>query len=213
MQEQTGRTQKAITYGLMVIGILGIGFLGYIVGSHLISPEPESTPQASSETEVSVVENTEPEVETQPTETPEVPVGIRVGQRAPDFRLRTLNNESVALSDFIGTVVVLDFWASWCMPCKSTMPGLESLAKALASDVVLVGVSLDRRASHASDYLTSNGYDAMVALYESYDAAYSVFQTYGGGGIPKTYVIDREGIIRYVGHPASLPRQTVERLI
>ena len=93
------------------------------------------------------------------------------------------------------------------------MPGLESLAKSLAADVVLIGVSLDRSASHASDYLTTNNYDAMVALYQSYAAAYNVFQTYGGGGIPKTFVIDREGIIRYVGHPASLPRQTVERLI
>jgi thiol-disulfide isomerase/thioredoxin len=143
----------------------------------------------------------------------DVPVGIRINQRAPDFLLQSLDNESVALSDFLGRVVILDFWASWCGPCKTTMPGLESLARALSPDVVLVGVSLDQVAANAIGYLATNHFDAMIALYESYAAAYAVFQTYGGGGIPKTYVIDRTGIIRYVGHPASLSRQTVERLI
>jgi thiol-disulfide isomerase/thioredoxin len=213
MQEQKNEQQKLVTYALLAIGILGIGFLGYVVGNRLMSPPAIIAPQTNPETLVSESQVSEPEQASETGVATDVLTGIRIGQRAPDFVLRTLGNVPVALSDFVGKVVILDFWASWCGPCKSTMPGLESLARSLVSDVVLVGVSLDRSAANASDYLAANNYEAMVALYETYAAAYDVFVTYGGGGIPKTFVIDREGIIRYVGHPASLSRQTIERLI
>ena len=156
MQKQTNRQQKLLTYALLLIGILGISFLIYIVVDHVLLPTPTISPQANPEASA---------------------IGIRVGQRAPDFRLRSLDNENVALSDFLGRVVILDFWASWCGPCKSTMPGLENLARELAPDVVLVGVSLDRSAVNASSYLASNNYDAMIALYESYTSAYEVLKT------------------------------------
>lgn len=207
MQKQNNRQQKLLPYALLLIGILGIGFLIYIMVDRVLLSTPTISPQASSELSISDPIISEPE------NTADATIGIRIGQRAPDFRLQSLDNEDVALSDFLGRVIILDFWASWCGPCQSTMPGLESLARTLAPDVVLLGVSLDRTAANASDYLTANNYDAMIALYESYSSAYEVFKTYGGGGIPKTYVIDRAGIIRYAGHPASLPRQTIERLI
>lgn len=213
MQEQKNEKQKLVTYALLVIGILGISFLGYVVGNRLMSPATALAPQAGSETSVSGSRVSNPERTSETGATAQVLTGIRIGQRAPDFVLRTLDNVAVALSDYVGKVVILDFWASWCGPCKSTMPGLESLARALVADVVLIGVSLDRSAANASHYLATNNFEAMVALYETYAAAYNVFETYGGGGIPKTFVIDREGIIRYVGHPASLSRQTIERLI
>ncbi|MCK4570420.1 TlpA family protein disulfide reductase [Candidatus Bipolaricaulota bacterium] len=211
MQKQTNRQQKLLTYALLLIGILGIGFLIYVVVDRVLLSTPAVSPLPNPEAAAA------PNPIASETEAIDdmagVTIGIRVGQRAPDFRLRSLDNENVALSDFLGRVVILDFWASWCSPCKSTMPGLENLARELAPDVVLVGVSLDRSAVNASSYLASNNYDAMIALYESYTSAYEVFKTYGGGGIPKTYVIDRTGIIRYTGHPASLSRQAIERLI
>jgi thiol-disulfide isomerase/thioredoxin len=217
MQEQTNRTVRRVTYVLLVIGILGISFLGYVIGSRLLSPTIAIAPNTTPETSVSgptIVSEPDDMPEAHDTEDPaSILTGIRVGQRAPDFVLRSLEDAAVALSDYIGRVVILDFWASWCGPCKSTMPGLENLASNLAPDVVLIGVSLDRSAANASDYLVANDFDAMIALYESYAAASKVFKTYGGGGIPKTYVIDRAGIIRYVGHPASLPHQVIERLI
>jgi len=204
MQQPSNQYKAAITYTLIVLGALAIGFLIYVVVDRLSSPESDA-PAVSQETPAETV--------AAPALPLDVPVGIRVGQRAPDFLLQSLDNERVALSDYLGHVVILDFWASWCSPCKSTMPGLESMAQALAPDVVLIGISLDQTAAKASDYLEANDFTAMIALYESYAAARAVSQTYAVSGIPKTYVIDRTGIVRYVGHPASLPRQTVEALI
>ena len=216
MQERENRQQKVIAYALLLIGLLGIVFLIYAVVDRLSYTPAIISPQANPEASISdpIASELEVPAETEVTEeVTAVAVGIRIGQRAPDFSLQSLDNENVALSDFLGSVVILDFWASWCGPCKSTMPGLEDLARELAPDVILLGVSLDRTAAAASGYLAANDFDAMIALYESYTAALGVSQTYAVSGIPKTYVIDRDGVIRYVGHPASLPRQTIERLI
>lgn len=221
MQVTSNQYKAAITYTLIALGALAIGFLLFMVIDRLSAPEPD-VPAASQETPAeTAVDSTQPPSDdatsVPPADVPvvaaDVPIGIRVGQRAPDFLLKSLANDSVALSDYLGHVVILDFWASWCGPCKLTMPGLESMAHALAPDVILIGVSLDQKAANASDYLEANDFTAMIALYESYDAARAVSKTYAVAGIPKTFVIDRTGVVRYVGHPASLSRQTVEALI
>ena len=207
MQERANRLQKAITYALIFVGILGIAFLVFLVVDRPSIDAPTSLPEIESEgipTDVVVFEQ---------EEQADVPIGIRIGQRAPDFRLRSLENEAVALSDYLGKVVILNFWASWCGPCRLTMPELEDIARSLTTDVILLGVNLDRSKQNATNYLASNNFAAMITLYESYASAFAVFRTYGNGGIPKTYVIDRAGIIRFVGHPARLSRQTIERLL
>lgn len=142
-------------------------------------------------------------------ETPstETIVGTRPGYRAPALSLRSLDGRVVSLSEFAGQVVILDFWASWCGPCRVSMPTLDRLWKEVRDQgVVLVGVSLDRSASDASNYLTSQGYDEMIALWESSTASRAAALSYGVSGIPRTFIIDREGIIRFAGHPATLTR-------
>jgi thiol-disulfide isomerase/thioredoxin len=213
MRALSTRHKYAATYVLIILGILAIGFLIYVVVDRLSSPKASVVLHIPAEEPIAIETPSNSDSPADVEEPAEIPIGIRIGQRAPDFSLQSLDNEDVALSDFLGSVVILDFWASWCGPCKSTMPGLESLAQALAPDVVLIGVSLDQTAAKASNYLEANDFSAMIALYESYTAALAVSRTYAVVGIPKTYVIDRTGIVRYVGHPASLSRQTVERLI
>lgn len=207
MQQRANRLQKGIAYTLILMGILGTGFLVFQVVDNLLINAPEMLPETEPEGTLSSAVVSDQE------EPSDVPIGIRIGQRAPDFDLRSLENEPVSLSDFLGQIVILDFWATWCGPCKLTMPGLDTIALSLAPDVVLLGVNLDRNAADAADYLASNNFDAMVALHESYASAFAIFRTYGDGGIPRTFVIDRGGIIRYVGHPARLSRQAIERLL
>jgi len=137
-----------------------------------------------------------------------------VGQRAPDFTLRSLAGDRVSLSDFRGRVVILDFWASWCGPCRMSFPALHALWESYESrGVDLIGVSLDRSESSARGYLSSAGYGDMIALWESYAASSAVAAAYCVGGIPHTLIIDREGRVRYAGHPARLTNSALEAIL
>ena len=139
--------------------------------------------------------------------------GPHVGQIAPNFSLQILNGEMVSLSDLRGYVIILDFWASWCGPCCSSMPFLEGLrARYQDEGVFLLGVSLDRSGEDATTYLQNNGYEGMVALWGSLRETQNVSHLYGVVAIPHTFVIDRHGIIRYSGHPLRLTAELIESL-
>jgi len=146
-----------------------------------------------------------------PAGDPGIPIGTAVGQRAPGFTLPDLEGASVSLSDFDGEVVLLDFWASWCAPCRVSMPSLERFRERYAArGMILVGVSLDYSEDDAIGYIESKGYAEMVALYGSFSQAHRVSQLYGAIGIPRTFLIDRQGVIRYAGHPARLTADLIE---
>jgi peroxiredoxin len=144
---------------------------------------------------------------------PAAPVGTWVGQSAPDFTLKDLNGNSVSLHQFRGHVVILDFWASWCPPCRASMPTLDGFAaKYHDKGLVLVGVSLDRSASDASSFLKQNNYHRLIALWESVSASQGVAKTYEVSAIPHTFVIDRDGVIRFVDHPMHLTESFLDTL-
>lgn len=140
---------------------------------------------------------------------PSIPIGHRVGQLAPDFTLPTLAGDSVSLSDYRGQVVVLDFWASWCIPCRLTMPLLDELSQRFP-EIVLLGVSLDRSRADAVAYLESRANSQLITVYGSLSAASAVSRAYAVSGIPRTFVIDRNGIVRFADHPANLSEETIE---
>jgi thiol-disulfide isomerase/thioredoxin len=122
--------------------------------------------------------------------------------------LTSLDGDSVALSDFAGHVVIVDFWASWCVPCRSSMPGLHALWKGFRDrGVVLLGVNLDRTEAAARGFLAANGYEEMVALWDSRQAVATLYRV---SGIPHTLVVDTQGIIRFSGHPVRLTASAIE---
>jgi peroxiredoxin len=139
----------------------------------------------------------------------------QVGQMAPDFTLSSLIGSKLSLADLRGKVVVLVFWASRCAPSRATMPSLEALvARYRDRGVVLVGVSLDRTAEEATAYLKESGLTQLVALWGSFAEARDVASRYnvfvsGGFGTPHTFIIDRQGIVRFSGHPATLTDETL----
>jgi thiol-disulfide isomerase/thioredoxin len=144
-------------------------------------------------------------------------IGVEVGMRAPDFEAETVDGGRLALSDARGSVVLLDFWGAWCAPCRRSLPHLQSLLDAFQDDgLQVILVSTDPRPSDAELYLTANGYDDLVCVWapggkrgnpivELYEMA--------GKGIPRTFVLDRQGIIRYVGHPNHLTGDAIETLL
>jgi thiol-disulfide isomerase/thioredoxin len=130
---------------------------------------------------------------------------------APEFTLRSLDGVNVSLAEHRGSVVILDFWATWCKPCTQTFPELRALQQNYADrGVVLLVVSLDRTAQRARDHLIENGFSTDNVLWGSLDEARAVKALYGVGGIPRTLLIDRAGYIRYSGYPTRLTPEEIE---
>lgn len=126
-----------------------------------------------------------------------VPFLLR-GQPAPAFTLRRLdNNEPFALASQKGKPVVINFWASWCEPCKYEHPVLDWAVREYGDKATFVGVIFEDKEDLARDFLTRNG----SAMPQLLDPNSGVSVEYGVAGVPETYFINSEGIIvdKYVG--------------
>ena len=121
--------------------------------------------------------------------------GVTKGQRAPDFALPTLSGSRMSLASLRGKVVVVDFWAQWCEPCKKELPQLDKLAKEFAGkNVVILAVNLDKTKDNAQKLAQQLGLSLPVLL----DPAGSVAATYDLPKMPTSFLIDKKGIVRFV---------------
>ncbi len=147
------------------------------------------------------------------------PVGIIAGTTAPDFTAQTVDGKPFTLSQTRGQVVLLEFWGAWCAPCRASMPHLQALYNGYAAQgVVVVTVSTDPKEQDAIDFLAAGGYTDFINLWAPGGKSGSPITTlYGVNsllvGIPRTFVLDRQGVIRYVGHPDTLDPQLLESLL
>ncbi|MGE7604843.1 TlpA disulfide reductase family protein [Peribacillus sp. NPDC097675] len=120
--------------------------------------------------------------------------GLKIGAKAPDFTLETLDGKQVNLSDYKGKKVLLNFWATWCPPCKKEMPDMEKYSKKSGEDVVILGVNIDPE-NDVQAFVDENGITFTIPL-DSQSAKRPVNELYKVMAIPTTYFIDSEGIIR-----------------
>jgi len=119
-----------------------------------------------------------------------------VGRPAPDFRLESLGRSRAAttLKDLTGQVVLIDFWASWCGPCKRTLPELARLG-ARHGGLKVLAVSVDEDRAKAAGFL-KRGDSGLLALNVLHDAGREVAARYDLGGMPSAVLIDRKGVLR-----------------
>jgi thiol-disulfide isomerase/thioredoxin len=124
--------------------------------------------------------------------------GPRVGAVAPDFTLSGVDGGPVTLSELRGKKVVINFWATWCPPCRAEMPDLDRVAREYADrGVVVLAVDQLESSERVTGYLGEIGLGS-PALVPVFDLDGSVGQAYRVNALPSTFVVDGEGVIRDV---------------
>lgn len=116
--------------------------------------------------------------------------GLKTGITAPDFTLQTLNGENVKLSDYEGKKVVLNFWATWCKPCREEMPDLQAVYSENKEDVVILAVNMDAH-NDVKGFTDQYAVTFPVLLDEEDE----VSERYQVISLPTTYFIDADGKI------------------
>ena len=117
---------------------------------------------------------------------------------APDFGFTTFDGERLSSTDLAGQAVVLNFWASWCVPCRTEMPAFESAYRANhARGVAFVGLAVEDTRDAASAFVT----DLNITYPTGPDAGNDISQRYGVTGLPTTIFIARDGTVarRWLG--------------
>jgi len=135
------------------------------------------------------------------------------GNPAPPFTLKDANGKIVSLSDLSGKVVVLDFWATWCGPCKDAVGELETLQKKFADrGVIIVGISVNKESDAAvrvQEFAKRHGLTYPLVIDDG-----SAYKAYGVTRIPATYILDRGHIIRetYPGFRHGISSEISQRI-
>jgi cytochrome c biogenesis protein CcmG/thiol:disulfide interchange protein DsbE len=165
--EAAPRGTRIILLAIAVVVVLGVGVLTWLA----VRDENEPTGAAG---------------------TPRPAPGlVRAGDPAPDFELPTLDGDTVRLADFRGTPVVLNFWASYCHPCRAEFPLLRTADAEADGDYVVVGVDTQDIRSDAVAFAK----EERATWVNGFDPEGAVAAQYGARGLPYTFFIDGDGTV------------------
>jgi thiol-disulfide isomerase/thioredoxin len=190
---------------VFVLVLVGAGALyNSLAGSVQLGGLATMPPETEAPTESSV-EDTPAVTDTQPKE-PEK-------YRAPDFTMLDMDGNEVALSSFFGKPIILNFWASWCGPCKSEMPDIQNFYEQYGEDVHFLIVNCTDGSRETVDSAKKFIEDTDYTFPVYFDTTYMGAYTYGASSIPLTYFIDADGNMAayYMGAMSeSILRQGVD---
>ena len=142
---------------------------------------------------------------------PAAPV-LPPGEAAPDFSLPDRSGRSYSLANFRGRPLLIDFWATWCGPCRKTMPEVQRLHQEYGRDLQVVGINIEGNSPDVLGYLDEGGYTFPV-LFDSGNWDSIVAMSYGVNSIPRTFLIDRNSRVLYAGHPRGLTEEQIQAAI
>ena len=150
------------------------------LGGLATTPPKTEAPAVDASAETTIPETTEP-----------------VDYTAPDFTMLDMDGSEVTLASFFGKPIVLNFWASWCGPCKMEMPEIQKFYEQYGEEIHFLLVSVDDSVDTAKDFLAGTEYTFPVYFDTTSLGAY----TYGASSIPLTFFIDAEGNLQayYMG--------------
>ncbi len=133
-----------------------------------------------------------------------------IGQLALDFEVEDLNGDSLSLEKYLGQVVLLDFWATWCGPCIAEMPSVKRTYERYKNKKFqIIGISLDRGISQLETYIEKEG----IAWPQYYDSNRQISNMYEVSSIPSTFLIDGDGVIRKMNLRGSALESAVAELV
>jgi peroxiredoxin len=119
---------------------------------------------------------------------------VKPGEPAPNFQLRDMNGQAVSLSDLRGKIVLVNFWATWCGPCRIEMPAMERLYRTYdRKDFEILAVSTDAQGVAVTRPFQQENQLTFPILH---DADFRVGLSYGARTLPMTFMVDRQGIVR-----------------
>ena len=130
----------------------------------------------------------------------------RIGATAPNFEWNAPDGSTKKLSDLRGKVVVLNFWATWCQPCRQEMPAMQRVAG--STDAVFLAVDLLEDGAKVRSFMDSLGLDRLQPLL---DLDGAVTRKYSVLELPQTFFIDAQGVIRHIEHGGVLDDDAVRR--
>jgi peroxiredoxin len=176
----------------LIIGgfaLLGIGLALVLFGSPLFN-DNKSTSEPTANISNSSGNNGGVDAFTLPTSS------LKAGDKAPDFTLSDLDGNEVTLSDFQGQPVIVNFWATWCPPCRIEMPDLQqTFVDNQASDLVILAVNKEEPA----DVVRAFFYDEMGLTFTPVlDTNSAVGNEYGAFNLPTSFFVDADGVITAV---------------
>ena len=118
--------------------------------------------------------------------------GPMVGVQAPDFELDTLTGERIRVSDLRGKPVLINFWATWCIPCRTEMPFIQARYTRASGELAVLAVNYDEPAADVQQFTDELGMTFDVLL----DPGAKVQELYRVHGYPTTYILDSDGVIQ-----------------
>lgn len=191
--------KKAIPI-VIVIGMLGWALIDFIGSS--MDEESEKDVMSGNSITALPTEDTEEVMETDE-------VGIERGMIAPDFEVMTLGGEQVKLSDYRGERVMLNFWATWCPPCRAEMPDMQKLSE--DEDVTILALNMtesENNVERVDEFIDELGLTFPVLM----DEASEVMNSYKVQVYPTSYMIDSNGRIQYITLGAMNYDQMLQQL-
>ena len=123
------------------------------------------------------------------------PALAKQGGTVTDFTIGSLDGDPIALADYEGDVIIMNFWATWCPPCRAEMPGINRFYEAYKDDgLVVLAINEEESAETVRPFIQSNEFSFPILL----DIEGRVAQQYSTRSFPTTFIIDREGVIQHV---------------
>ncbi len=179
-------------YGRVVLGLLAVTLLGLLLAIQACTSSAQDTGRSGQEGSGTIS-----------LKGSELAPAPEIGRLAPDFTLVDLKGNEVTLSDFRGKAVFINFWATWCPPCRAEMPEIEAVYQEYKDKgVVVIGVDILETEEEVLQFVQRGGYSWTFVL----DTTGLVVVNYEIGAIPTSFFIDREGIIQAVNIGAMTKR-------